>query len=129
LDKEFLNCQDLDRNEGCYAVCGTEHITGNDDLNKYVLTPTLGKKYCVDDTNYILYEVKSDGNKGATISFDDAQFEQIKQRITKNIQDKGNCDWNEDDIDMYFGFYIYDPDTLEISNEIIIIDDAIRIDD
>lgn len=129
LDKEFLNCQDLDRNEGCYTICGTEHITGNDDLNKYVLTPTLGKKYCVDDTNYILYEVKSDGNKGATISFDDAQFEQIKQRITKNIQDKGNCNWNEDDIDMYFGFYIYDPDTLEISNEIIIIDDAIRIDE
>ena len=34
-----------------------------------------------------------------------------------------------ENIDMYFGSFIYDPDTLEISEEGMLILDAIRLDD
>ena len=54
----------------------------------------------------------------------------IKQHVVnKSDSKKFGCDWNEDDIDMYFGTFIYDPDTLEISEEGMLIHDAIRLDD
>ena len=139
LDKSFLNCHDLDHNEGCYTVCG-DGTGGSDYLNKYVLKPVLGKNYCVNPSDYALYEINSDGSRGNLLTYDNKHHTEIIKKV-KSIQDKSEmvwhglnsyhhgCDWNEDDIDMYFGFYIYDPDTLEITKEGMVIDDAIRLDD
>ncbi len=126
-DKEIVNCQDLDHNEGCYTVCG-DSITGYkgqmDMLNAQVLKPVMGKTYCVNERDYHLYDTAT--NK--KIVMDAAQIKKIKANMSK-IQDKQPCDWNEDDIDMYIGFFIHDPDTLDISTEAMIIEDIIRIDD
>lgn len=136
LDKEFLNCHDLDHNEGCYTVCGDGQ--GDDYLNEYAFKPVLGKAYCVNEADYALYEINPDGSRGNLLVFDANKQSAILSRIKQSVVDKGTggtfsrgkgCDYNEDDIDMYFGFYIYDPDTLEISDEGMVIDDAIRLDD
>ncbi len=141
LDKSFLNCHDLDHNEGCYTVCGDGK--GEDDyLNKYALKPVLGKTYCVNPGDYVLYEIKPDGSRGAVLVYDDKHHNEIIKKLKASVVDKAQggwydwkwypykgCDWNEDDIDMYFGFYVYDPDTLEITKEGMVIDDAIRLDD
>lgn len=131
LDKEFLNCHDLDHNEGCYTVCGDGQA--NDYINKYALKPVLNSTYCVNPTDYALYEINPDGSRGKLLTFDANKQSAIVSRLKQYVVDKGTlksgCDWNEDDIDMYFGFYIYDPDTLEISEEAMVIDDAIRLDD
>ena len=132
LDKEFLNCHDLDHNEGCYTVCGDGQA--NDYLNDYVFKPILGKTYCVNSGDFAMYEINPDGSRGKLLTFDASKQSEIVNRIKSHVQDKSDnkhygCDWNEDDIDMYFGFYIYDPDTLEISEEAMVIDDAIRLDD
>ena len=132
LDKEFLNCHDLDHHEGCYTVCGDG--LADDFLNTYALKPVLGKTYCVNPGDYALYEINPDGSRGQLLTFDANKQSALLNRIKQNVQDKSRdkkygCDWNEDDIDMYFGFYIYDPDTLEISQEAMVIDDAIRLDE
>lgn len=141
LDKSFMNCHDLDHNEGCYTVCGDGK--GEDDyLNKYALKPVLGKTYCVNPGDYVLYEIKSDGSRGDVLVYDDKHHNEIIKKLKASVVDKAHggwydwkwypykgCDWNEDDIDMYFGFYVYDPDTLEITKEAMVIDDAIRLDD
>ena len=136
LDKSFLNCQDLDNSEGCYSVCGDG--PQDDYLNKYAFEPVLGKKYCVNPGDYALYELNPDGTRGNLMIVDANKQSEILSRIKQHVVDKGSgslvkrgwgCDWNEDDIDMYFGFYIYDPDTLEITEEAMVIDDAIRLDD
>lgn len=136
LDKEFLNCHDLDLDEGCYTVCGDGQA--NDYLNEYAFKPVLGKTYCVNPNDYALYEINPDGSRGSLLVFDANKQAAILSRIKQNVVDKGTgalfkrgkgCDWNEDDIDMYMGFYIYDPDTLEITEEAMVIDDAIRLDD
>lgn len=130
-DKEIVNCQDVDHNEGCYTVCG-DSPTGwkgqLDMLNANVLQPVMGKQYCVSETDYHLYEITSTGRQGAKLTMDAAQLQQVKANMSK-IQDKQPCDWNEDDIDMYIGHFIYDPDTLNITDQAMIIEDIIRIDD
>jgi hypothetical protein len=123
---EILNCHDLDHSEGCYTVCGEG--LGNDDLNTKVFQPILGKKYCVNPEDYALYEIKPNGQTGDVMVFNDAKFPQLRQALN-NIKDKGKCDWNEDDIDAFIGYYIYDPDTLEISKDALYIDDMVRLDD
>ncbi|MDE5615543.1 MAG: hypothetical protein K2I81_01780 [Alphaproteobacteria bacterium] len=126
-DKEIVNCQDLDHNEGCYTVCG-DSTTGwkgqLDMLNAQVLKPVMGKLYCVNEKDYHLY----DNDTGAKLVMDANQLKQVKANMHK-IQDKHPCDWNEDDIDMYIGYFIHNPDTLEISQDAMIIEDIIRIDD
>ncbi len=127
LSNDIINCQDVDHNEGCYTVCGDG--TTNDDMNTKVFKPILGKNYCVNESDYALYEINPDGSRGNVLIMEKSQWEQVKSTINSSVKDQGNCDWNEDDIDMYAGFYAYDPDTLEISTEHLVIDDTIRIDD
>lgn len=130
-DKEIVNCQDLDHNEGCYTVCG-DSPTGwkgtLDMLNQHVLQPITGKKYCVNETDYQLYEITANNGIGAKLIIDADQLKQLRSKI-KLIQDKRPCDYNEDDIDMYIGSFVHDPDKLDISTEGMIIQDLIRIDD
>lgn len=127
LDKDIVNCQDLDKNEGCYTVCG--YGNGDDDLNTKALNPVLGKNYCVSEQDYALYEITPQGTQGTLLIFDGDKWGKISRLIKTKVQDQGKCDWNEDDIDMYVGFFMYDPDTLEISDKDMIIDDYIRLDD
>ena len=132
LDKTLLNCQDLDHNEGCYSVCGDGFE--DDYLNRYVFKPMFGKSYCVNPDDYALHEINPDGSRGKLLIFDASKQEQIISTIKSKVYDKSDsmkfgCDWNEDDIDMYFGSFIYDPDTLEISDEGMMILDATRLDD
>ena len=73
------------------------------------------------------------------------QYKKVKEKIRRDVVDQGEmqdkfktltnqkngrhgCDWNEDDIDMYFGSFLYDPDTLEPSTSLII-EEFIRLDD
>lgn len=127
LSKDIVNCQDLDHNEGCYTVCGDG--MGTDDMNTKVFNVELNKSYCVNPDDYALYEINPDGSRGALLVMEPEKWNAIKRRIKTQVADKGKCDWNEDDIDMYAGFLMYDPDTLEISDQDMVIDDFIRIDD
>ena len=128
LTKDYVNCRDLDHNEGCYTVCGDDGA-GTDDLNTKALKPVLGKTYCVNEKDYALYEITSNGGRGNPLLMTTEQWNDVKARISSLVKDQGKCDWNEDDIDMYVGYYMYDPDTLEISDSNLIIDDIIRLDD
>ena len=128
LTKDYVNCRDLDHNEGCYTVCGDDGA-GTDDLNTKALKPVLGKTYCVNEKDYALYEITSNGGRGNPLLMTTQQWKDVKARISSLVKDQGKCDWNEDDIDMYVGYYMYDPDTLEISDSNLIIDDIIRLDD
>ena len=119
---EIINCQDLDYNEGCYTVCG--HGQATDDLNKKVFKPILGHNYCVSETDFTLYDMET--NK--PLMMDTDQYVKVTQKIRLSVADSDKCDWNEDDIDMYLGSYIYDPDTMEPSTNMII-EEVIRIDD
>jgi hypothetical protein len=141
LDKTLLNCQDLDHREGCYTICGDNET--NDYLNARIFKPMLGKTYCVDPKDYALREIGT----GKLLIFDASLQQTMTSNIKANVVDHDDndgkilasltgvvskpwgCDWNEDDIDMYFGSFIYDPDTLEISEEGMLILDAIRLDD
>jgi len=136
---EIINCQDLDYGEGCYAVCG--HDKPDDDLNTKVFKPILGHNYCVSEKDFTLYDMET----GKPLMMDSAQYVKVTQKIRSDVAEKGKvrdawktitnqkggrhgCDWNEDDIDMYFGSYIYDPDTFEPSSNMII-EEVIRVDD
>lgn len=128
LSTDIINCQDVDHNEGCYTVCGDGR--GSDDMNTKVFNPILGKSYCVNEADYALYEINPDGSRGDVLIMEKSQWDAVKNAINTSVKDTGNCDWNEDDIDIYAGFYMYDPDTLEISTDkAMAIDDAIRIDE
>lgn len=127
-DKEIVNCQDLDHQEGCYSVCG-DAGAGNDDLNTKILYPMFKKRYCVNPDDYSLYEIKSDKSRGDPLVFDAKQWDKMKQDIKSKIQDKGKCDYNEDDIDMYIGYWLHDPDTLNPSKNDLVIEDILRLDD
>jgi hypothetical protein len=139
VSTEIINCQDLDYGEGCYAVCG--HDKPDDDLNTKVFKPILGHNYCVSETDYTLYDMET--KKPLMMTND--QYEKVTKKIRSDVVDQGvmqdkwksltnqkggrhGCDWNEDDIDMYFGSYIYDPDDMTPSKEMII-EEVIRIDD
>ena len=67
-------------------------------------------------------------NTNKPLMMDNDQYVKVTQKIRSVIKDSGKCDWNEDDVDMYFGSYIYDPDTMEPSTNMII-EEVIRIDD
>lgn len=127
LANDIINCKDVDHNEGCYTVCGDG--MGGDDMNNKVFNPIFGKSYCVNESDYTLHEINPDGSRGNILVMDATQWTQMKEKINTSVKDTGKCDWNEDDIDMYAGFYVYDPDTLEISDQGLVIDDTIRIDD
>lgn len=127
LSKDYVNCQGLDHKEGCYTVCGDGK--GTDDLNTKALKPVLGKTYCVNEKDYALYEITSSGGRGKPLRMTQAQWKTIKQKISSSVKDRGNCDYNEDDIDMYVGFFMHDPDTLEASDQTLIIEDIMRLDD
>ncbi|MCQ2599317.1 MAG: hypothetical protein MJ187_02970 [Alphaproteobacteria bacterium] len=124
---EFVNCQDLDSDNGCYTICGEG--TGTDDLNQKALVPVMGKAYCVHRDNYTLYEINSNGSRGKPLIMSNEQMQNLRSKIETSVKDMGRCDWNEDDVDMYIGYYMYDPDTLEISENDIVITDVVRIDD
>ena len=99
-------------------------------MNTKVFNPILGKSYCVNEADYALYEINPDGSRGDVLIMEKSQWDAVKNAINTSVKDTGNCDWNEDDIDIYAGFYMYDPDTLEISTDkAMAIDDAIRIDE
>ena len=121
LSTDIINCTNLDYGEGCYAVCG--HDSPTDDLNTKVFKPILGHTYCVNKSDYALYDTSS----GQQLLLTPEQYVKVTQKV-RQIADKGKCDWNEDDIDMYFGAYTYDPDTLKPS-VLMIIEEAIRLDD
>ncbi|MBR0212263.1 MAG: hypothetical protein IJQ55_01530 [Alphaproteobacteria bacterium] len=121
LSTDIINCTNLDYGEGCYAVCG--HDSPTDDLNTKVFKPILGHTYCVNESDYALYDTSS----GQQLLLTPEQYVKVTQKV-RSIADKGKCDWNEDDIDMYLGAYTYDPDTLQPS-VLMIIEEAIRIDD
>ena len=139
VSKDYINCQDVDYGEGCYAVCG--HDQPDDDLNTKVFKPILGRNYCVNEKDFTLYDMEN----GTPLMMNNDDYIKVTQKIRSEIADKGKmkdtlgsitnqknarhgCDWNEDDIDMYFGSYLYDPDTMEPSTSMII-EEVIRIDD
>jgi len=136
---EIINCQDIDYGEGCYAVCG--HDKPDDDLNTKVFKPILGHNYCVNENDFTLYDMQTN----EPLMMTPEEYAKVTTKIRAEVADQGKmqdkwktltnqrngrhgCDWNEDDIDMYFGTYIYDPDTFEPSSNMII-EEVIRIDD
>ena len=67
-------------------------------------------------------------NKIRSDVIDKGKMKDKWKSMTNQRNGRHGCDWNEDDIDMYFGTYIYDPDTLKPSNNMIV-EEVIRIDD
>ncbi len=123
---EFVNCRDVDHNEGCYTVCGDG--AGDDDLNNKVLKPIMGRAYCVDEKNYTLHEINGTSG-GALLQIKSDKWPKIQSKL-KEIADTGNCDYNEDDIDAYWAILLHDPDTLQISHDSgVIVDGVTRLDD
>ena len=135
LDIQVMNCTNTDRGEGCYLSCTKDPLASpTDDLNTKAFKPIFGKNLCVDETNnYVLREIESKGTPSAGKVFltTASKWTEVKNKITSNILDKGNCDWNEDDIDMYIGVPLYDTSTLEPTDNgsVGLLIDGIRIDD
>lgn len=135
LDTTVMNCTDTDAGENCYLSCTKDSTTApTDDLNTKVFKPTFGKTLCIDENNnYALREINTQGipTPGKIFLTTQDKWEKAKRLIVSNVQDQGNCDWNEDDIDMYIGVPLYDSSTLEPtengSQGLLI--DGIRIDD
>lgn len=119
---DVINCQGLDKREKCYNVCG-QAGTVIDDLNKKVFNPILGKNYCVSEADFTIYEIET---KRPLMMTQD-QYATIREKLN-HVQDKGGCDWNEDDIDMFIGPYLYDPKTMEPSTNLLI-EEVVRLDD
>ena len=119
---DIINCQGLDLNEKCYSPCNQAGDKTQDELNKQVLYPVMGKNYCVGAADYTLYEI----NTRTPLMMTPEQYNAVKNNLPK-IQDKGGCDWNEDDIDMFIGSYLYDPNTFEPSTHLLI-EEVIRLD-
>lgn len=142
LDKDYVNCRDLDNNEGCYTICG-KGGTANDYLNTRAIKPVLGKNVCINEKDYMLYEMNSDGSQGKVLVYDGTKHDKLIQALKSNVQDQAKvsvgldlwnakawgCDYNEDDVDMYYGIFIHDPDTLDTSTEGLVIDGTLRLDD
>lgn len=135
LDTTVMNCTNTDGGENCYLSCTKDSLTApTDDLNTKVFKPTFGKTLCVDENNnYALREINTQGipTPGNIFLTTQDKWEKAKQLIVSNVQNQGNCDWNEDDVDMYIGVPLYDSSTLEPtengSQGLLI--DGIRIDD
>ncbi|MBO4626117.1 MAG: hypothetical protein J5679_02455 [Alphaproteobacteria bacterium] len=138
ISKDYINCRDLDHNEGCYTVCGDDPHDAKTDmddfLNAKAFMPMFNTRVCVNPDNYMLHKIDANGNMGAMFVMDGDKWSTLKSTLSKSVVDQSaskqwGCDWNEDDIDMYVGKLIYDPDTLEIDTSAMIVDDFLRIDD
>lgn len=135
FDTKVMNCTNTDHGEGCYTSCNKDSLTApTDDLNTKVFKPVFGKNLCIDEkNNFVLREIKGAGipTPGDIFMTTNDKWAQAKQKISSEIQNKGACDWNEDDIDMYVGAPLYDPTTLKPSGNGAtgLLIDGIRIDD
>lgn len=116
FNPQIMNCTDTDANEGCYTSCTKDSLNApSDDLNKKVFKPIFGKNLCIDETNnYVLREISNSGlpTAGEVFMTTNEKWATAKDKIISDVKDKGNCDWNEDDIDIYVGAPLYDPLTL-----------------
>ncbi|MDR0741672.1 MAG: hypothetical protein LBF28_02770, partial [Rickettsiales bacterium] len=134
FDPKIMNCTDTDKNNGCYTSCTKDNLgSPNDDLNNKVFKPVFGKNLCVDENaNYVLREIETGLPVPGQVfvATNEKLWERAKKIINDQVKDKGNCDYNEDDIDLYIGAPIYDPATLEPQAEgMALIIDGMRIDD
>jgi hypothetical protein len=130
-----MNCTDTDKGEGCYTSCTKDSLSAPTvDLNTKVFKPIFGKNLCIDeDNNYVLREIKGAGipTAGAVFTTTEENWAKAKQKMSSDVADKGNCDYNEDDIDVYVGVPLYDSETL-LPNEngaTSVLIDSIRIDE
>ena len=78
-------------------------------------------------------EIKGAGipTAGAIFTTTEENWAKAKQKMSSDVADKGNCDYNEDDIDVYVGVPLYDSETL-LPNEngaTSVLIDSIRIDE
>lgn len=122
-DTSIINCKDLDKNEGCYTVCGQIGPQDQDDLNKKVFQKILKKSYCVDPDTYILQDIDT----REPLQMDAQQKEDILTAIQADtFHDNGNCDRNEDDIDIYVGYYVSNPQS---GGTDLSVTDVSRLDD
>lgn len=135
LDTKVMNCTDTDKGEGCYTSCTKDSLSApTDDLNTKVFKPIFGKNLCIDEkNNYVLREIKGAGipTAGAIFTTTEENWAKAKQKMSSDVADKGNCDYNEDDIDVYVGVPLYDSETL-LPNEngaTSVLIDSIRIDE
>ena len=130
-----MNCTGTDAGEGCYLSCTKDPLgSPTDDLNTKVFRPVFGQNLCVDEnSNYALRVINRDGLPvpGDIFKANQTLWDRAKAIIVKDVADRGNCDWNEDDIDMYIGAPLYDAGTLMPTGDgaTSIIIDAIRLDD
>lgn len=135
FNPQVMNCTNTDGGEGCYTSCTKDSLNAPaDDLNTKVFKPIFGKTLCIDEeNNYVLREIQKSGLPvaGDVFMATNDKWEQAKQKIQSEVADKGKCDWNEDDIDMYIGAPLYDPSTLMPSDNGAtgLLIDGIRIDD
>ena len=119
---DIVNCQGLDVGEKCYTVCGYPGAM-DDDLNTQVLEPVMDNRYCVSTEDFTLYDI----NTRKPLMMTPDQYKQVIDKLAL-IKDTGGCDWNEDDIDMFTGRYLYDPNTMEPSSYLLI-EKVDRLDD
>ena len=116
FNPQIMNCTDTDKGEGCYTSCSKDSLNSpTDDLNTKVFKPIFGKNLCIDESNnYVLREISNTGlpSAGNIFMTTNEKWATAKAKIASDVQDKGNCDWNEDDIDIYVGAPLYDPSTL-----------------
>ena len=134
LDPKVMNCKKTNANSKCYLSCNKDTLAAPaDDLTTKVFKPILGKNLCIDeDANFVLREISGGlPTPGNVLITTNDKWEIVKQKIISDVQDKGNCDWKINDIDMYVAAPLYDPATLEPvgdgSTGLLI--DAVRIDD
>lgn len=129
-----MNCTNTDAGEGCYLSCTKDSLASpSDDLNTKVFKPIFGKNLCIDEeNNYVLREISTGlPMAGDVFITTEAKWQQARSAIISKVKDTGNCDWNEDDIDMYIGTPLYDSSTLMPTNSGAtgLIIDGIRIDE
>lgn len=135
LNPKIMNCTGTDAGEGCYLSCTQDPLgSPTDDLNTKVFRPVFGQNLCVDEnSNYALRVINRDGLPvpGDIFKANQTLWDRAKAIIVKDVANQGNCDWNEDDIDMYIGAPMYDAGTLMPTGDgaTSIIIDAIRLDD
>lgn len=135
FNTQIMNCKDTDQGEGCYTSCTKDSLNAPaDDLNIKVFKPIFGKNLCIDEeNNYVLREISDTGlpTAGNVFMTTNEKWTAAKAKIESDVKDKGNCDWNEDDIDIYVGAPLYDPLTLMPADNGAtgLLIDGIRIDE
>ncbi|MDR1071934.1 MAG: hypothetical protein LBL21_04815 [Rickettsiales bacterium] len=129
-----INCKNLTvHGRRCYSLCNEKHAAEGyvDDLNEKIFMQVVKKRICIDGDNnsptkYMLFEANG-ASKGKQLMLTDAQIERIKGLIPY-VRDQGQCNWKANNVDMYFGKYFYDPDTLEPAPYPLFITNTSRID-